>query len=116
MVPGPEIYETTTTITVPLTGFDTDTIARIVTIINNATGYINFFINSTGSNPTLSGTNTLATTAAVLNVATALQQNKEFFQAEAAAFVSVNYPTFSAISEVTRNFAGRFIDAFIYRY
>ena len=69
-VPGPEIYETTTTITVPLTGFDTDTIARIVTIINNATGYINFFINSTGSNPTLSGTNTLATTAAVLNVAT----------------------------------------------
>lgn len=113
-VPGPEIYESTTSISVPLTGFDTDTIARIVTIINNVTGYINFFINSTGSNPTLSGTNTLATTAAVLNVATALQQNKAFFQAEAAAFVSVNYPTFSAISEVTRNFAGRFIDAFTY--
>lgn len=114
LVPGPEIYESTTTITVPLTGFDTDTIARIVTIINNVTGYINFFINSTGSNPTLSGTNSVATAAAVLNVATALQQNKEFFQAEAVAFVSVNYPTFSSSSAYTSNFAGRFIDAFTY--
>jgi hypothetical protein len=113
-VPGPEIYESTTTISVPLTGFDTDTIARIVVMINNMLGYINFFVNSTGTNPTISGTNSVATTAAVLNVATALQQNKAFFQAEAAAFVSVNYPTFSSSSELTRMFAGRFIDAFTY--
>jgi hypothetical protein len=113
-VPGPEIYESTTTVSVPLTGFDTDTISRIVAMINNMISYINFFINSTGSNPTVSGTNSLATTAAVLNVATALQQNKEFFQEEAVAFVSLNFPTYSSSSEFTRTFVGRFIDAFTY--
>ena len=113
-VPGPEIYESTTTITVPLTGFDTDTIARITAIINNMISYINFYVNSTGVNPVVSGTNSVATIAGVLNVATALQQNKEFFQAEAVAFVSLNYPTFSSNSEFTRTIVGRFIDAFTY--
>ena len=113
-VPGPEIYESTTTVSVPLTNFDTDTIARITAIINNMISYINFYVNSTGSNPTVSGTNSLSTIASVLNVATALQQNKEFFQEEAVAFVSANYSTFSSISELTRKFAGRFIDSLIY--
>ena len=114
LVPGPEIYESDSTLSVDLTGFDTDTITRITAIINNMVSYINFYVNSTGSNPTLSGTNSLATDTSILNVATALQQNKAFFQAEAEAFVSVNYPAFSSNSEFTRTFAGRFIDAFTY--
>ena len=114
LVPGPEIYESDSTLSVDLASFDTDTITRITTIINNMISYINFFINSTGSNPTVSGTNSLTTTADVLNVATALQQNKEFFQEEAVAFVSLNYSTFSSNSEFTRTIVGRFIDAFTY--
>jgi hypothetical protein len=114
LVPGPEIYESDSTLSVDLTGFDTDTITRITAMINNMVSYINFYVNSTGSNPTVSGTNSLATDASILNVATALQQNKTFFQAEAEAFVSVNYPAFSSNSEFTRTFAGRFIDAFTY--
>jgi hypothetical protein len=110
---GDEIFASTSTISQQLS-VDSFTIGRVVAIIANMISYINFYVNSTGSNPSITGSNTLNSTAAVLNVATALEQNKRFFQEEAVAFIIANYPTYAFDSELTRDFIGRYIDALQY--
>jgi hypothetical protein len=111
---GAEIFASTTTTVVPLTGFDTDAIARIVANINNMISYINFFVNSTGTNPVVSGTNSISITADVLNVATALEQNKEFFAAEAVAYMQATYSAYNFDSELCKRDVRRYIDALKY--
>ena len=83
-------------------------------MINGGDRYINFFVNSTGTNPIVSGTNSISTTADVLNVATALEQNKEFFAAEAVAYMQTTYSAYNFDSELCKRDVRRYIDALKY--
>jgi hypothetical protein len=86
----------------------------IQTKIANIVAYINFNINSTGSNPTLVGTNTAVTDATYTNTVLQLEANKEFLAAEAVAYMQVNYPLYNFDSELCKRDVRRYIDAFKY--
>jgi hypothetical protein len=112
-LPGPEIFASFDSVSTPLT-VDADTIIRTRLLITNIISYINFYINSTGTNPTLAGTNTATTTTAVVNVATALEQNREFLKEEAVAFMQATYPAYDFDSDLCRRDVDRYIDAWKY--
>lgn len=112
-LPGDEIFASYNTVITPLT-VDADTITRTQLLIANIISYINFYINSTGSNPTLTGTNTATTTTAIVNVATALEQNRQFLKEEAVAFMQATYPAYNFDSDLCRRDVDRYIDAWKY--
>lgn len=112
-LPGAEIFESFNTVITPLT-VDPDTITRTQLLIANIVSYINFYINNTGLNPILSGTNTATTTASIVNVATALEQNREFLKEEAVAFMQATYPEYNFDSDLCRRDVDRYIDAWKY--
>ena len=111
--PGDEIFESFSQTIEPLT-VSSVTITRVSSLINNIISYINFFVNSTGVNPTLTGTNTANTDASILNVATALEQNRAFLEDEAVAFMQANYPLYNFDSELCKRDVSRYIDAWKY--
>ena len=82
--------------------------------ISNIIAYINFYINSTGSNPTLVGTNTAVTNVLYTNTVLQLEANKEFLAAEAVAFMQVTYPAYNFDSDLCKRDVRRYIDAFKY--
>jgi hypothetical protein len=83
-------------------------------LITNIQSYINFFVNSTGSNPTLVGTNTAVTDVGYIKAAQVLEANKEFFAAEAVAFMQTTYPLYNFNSALCRRDVHRYIDAWKY--
>jgi len=76
--------------------------------------YINFNINSTGSNPTLVGTNTAVTAVAYTNTVLQLEANKEFLAAEAVAFIQATYSAYDGDSDRLNRDVRRYVDAFKY--
>ena len=89
-------------------------ITAIQTLILNITAYINFYVNSTGSNPTLVGTNTAVTNVLYTNTVLQLEANKEFLAAEAVAFMQATYPAYDFDSELCKRDVRRYIDAWKY--
>jgi hypothetical protein len=86
----------------------------IQTKITNIIAYINFYVNSTGSNPTLVGTNTAVTDVTYTNTVLQLEANKEFLAAEAVAYMQATYPLYNFDSELCKRDVRRYIDAFKY--
>jgi hypothetical protein len=82
--------------------------------INNIKSYINFYINSTGSNPTLVGTNTAVTSTTYTNTVLVLEANKEFLAAEAVAYMQATFSAYTFDSELCKRDVRRYIDAFKY--
>ena len=89
-------------------------ITEIQTLISNIISYINFYVGSSGSDPTMTGSNTAVTTKAYLDTAELLAANKEFLAAEAAAYTSFTYPTYTFDAESCKRDIKAFIDAWIY--
>jgi hypothetical protein len=87
---------------------------EILELINDIRNYINFFVNSTGSNPTLVGTNEAVSDQSYLNLVQVLEANKEFLAAEAVRFVQVNFPQYSFDSELCKRDIRRYVDAWKY--
>jgi hypothetical protein len=112
-IQGDEIFASSFNTVVLLT-VDASTITRTQGLIANIISYINFYINSTGVNPTLSGTNTATTAPNVINVATALEQNREFLKEEAVAYMQATYPAYNFDSDLCRRDIDRYIDAWKY--
>lgn len=83
-------------------------------LILNIQSYINFFINSSGENPEMIGTNTAITDNGYLNAVTILEANKDFLAAEAVAFMQATYPSYSFDSELCKRDVHRYIDAWKY--
>lgn len=83
-------------------------------LVDNIVAYINFFINSTGSSPSITGTNTLTSTQARINSARVLIANKAFLGAEAVAFMQLTYPSYVFQSDLCKRDVRRYIDAFDY--
>lgn len=61
--------------------------------LQNALDYINFYVNSTGSAPSVTGTNTPIATQAFYDAVNVLEENKEFLAEEAVAYANVTYTT-----------------------
>jgi hypothetical protein len=109
---GLELFNTVTEETNIVT--DPQAATDIQNLIGNIQSYINFFINSSGSNPTLVGTNTAITSTGYLNAVTMLEANKEFLAEEAVAFMQETYPLYNFNSERCRRDVRRYIDAWKY--
>ena len=86
----------------------------IQTKIANMISYINFYVNSSGSNPTLVSTNTAVTTTTFTNTVLQLEANKEFLAAEAVAFIQTVYPAYVFDAELYKTNVRRYIDAWKY--
>ena len=103
-----ELLETVQNLPTGLAGLD------IQALIIDIQDYINFFINSTGSNPVLASTNTAVTTQGYLNAVLVLEANKTFLAAEAVAFMQATYPFYNFNSELCKRDILRYIDAWKY--
>jgi hypothetical protein len=110
---GSEIYQSTIITEVPI-ATSAQAAVDIQNRIIDIQSYINFFLNSTGQNPTLVGTNTAVTTTGYVNAAIVLEANRNFLIAEAIAFMKVIYPLYAFDEEFYRTFIDRCITAWKY--
>jgi hypothetical protein len=110
---GNEVYESTVISEVSISTSPQAAI-DIQNLIVNIQSYINFFVNSTGVNPTLVGTNTAVTTIGYVNAVTVLEANKEFLASEAVAFMQATFPSYVFDSELCKRDVRRYIDAWKY--
>jgi hypothetical protein len=106
-----EIFESTVTQPIPT---NPQTALDIQDLIIDIQNYINFYINSGSTNPTLVGTNTAVTSIGYTNAALVLEANKEFLAEEAVAFMQANYSTYTFDSDRCRRDVRKYIDAFKY--
>jgi len=83
-------------------------------LIIDISNYINFFVNSTGSNPTLVGTNTANEDQGYINAVEVLDANREFFKSEAIAFMKQQFPSYNFDEELCKRDVDRYIDAWAY--
>jgi hypothetical protein len=88
--------------------------SAIQTLILNIQSYINFYINSTGNNPTLISTNTAITSTGYVSAVEVLEANKEFLAAEAVAFMQATYPLYNFDSELCKRDIRSYVDAWKY--
>jgi hypothetical protein len=112
---GNEIYQSSTTSTTAQPRLTSPAAAvAIQNKISNIIAYINFYINSSGSDPSLVSTNTAVTDVTYTNTVLQLEANKEFFAAEAVAFMQATYPAYDFDSDLCKRDVRRYIDAFKY--
>ena len=106
-------YDGPGTVDIPIS---TSTVAAtaIQQKIANMISYINFYINSSGSDPAVVGTNTAITTSTYTNTVQVLQANKEFIAAEAVAFLQSTYSSYSFDSAKLIADVRSYVDAFAY--
>ena len=86
----------------------------IQSLIQNIISYINFFVNSTGLNPVVTGSNIAVTDQGYLNAIQLTEENRDFIVEEAVVFVQVNYPLYNFNEESCKRDLNKFIDAWIY--
>jgi hypothetical protein len=82
--------------------------------IVNMKSYINFYVNSTGSDPTLVGTNTAVTDVTYTNTVLQLEANKEFMAEEAVAYIQAQFPTYVFDTEAYKENVRRYVNAWKY--
>ena len=100
-------------VTQPVT---TDAMAAmdIQALITDITAYINFYVNGTGTEPTLVGTNTAVEDTGYTNSVLVLEANKDFIAAEVAAFISNQYVNLVYDLAQCKRDIRRYVDAFKY--
>jgi hypothetical protein len=60
-----------------------------------AKNYIDYYVNSVGTAPTMTGTNYISTDQNYYNAVNVLEENKEFLAEEAVAYINVTYPAYA---------------------
>jgi hypothetical protein len=110
---GNETYESIIQGEVTVIG-DPQAAIDIQNLITNIISYINFFVDSSGSNPTLVGTNTAVTNLGYTNAARVLEANRKFLIEEAVAFTQLTYPSYEFDEQFYREFIYKLIDAWKY--
>ncbi len=88
--------------------------STVQVLISQIIDYINFYINSTGMEPTVAGSNNLHTEQGYLDAAIYLDYNRNFFAAEAVAYMQATYPSYQFDPEKCIRDVHRYIDAWIY--
>ena len=95
--------------------FATATQGTLLTgLITNATAYINFYINATGSAPTMTGSNAASSLYDVYAAVRQLELNREFIIAEVHAYISLTYPAYTYSLAACARDVSEYIDAFKY--
>jgi len=95
--------------------FATATQGTLLTgLITNATAYINFYINATGSAPTMTGSNAAASLYNVYAAVRQLELNRQFIIAEVHAYIALTYPAYTYSLAACARDVGEYIDAFKY--
>lgn len=81
-------------------------------LVQNAYDYINFYINSSGSAPSISGSNTATESYNRYAAVRQLELNRNFIVAEIHAYIAATYPGYSySIAACSRD-VNEYIDAF----
>ena len=83
-------------------------------LITDITRYIDFYINSTGTNPTLTSTNTATTDDQSLNAVLVLEANKDFLAEESVSFMQATYPSYNFDADRCRRDIKAYVDAWKY--
>lgn len=91
-----------------------EAILEIQTLLSQIQQYISYVIDETGSAVTITGSNTAVTTESYTNTVLVLEANKEFFAAEAAAFIANEFPNYIFDSERFSRDIRSFIDSIKY--
>jgi hypothetical protein len=110
---GNEIYESVITVDTPVVT-SLEAAIDIQQLIIDIQSYINFYINSSGSDPELVGTNTAVTELEYVNAVRVLEANTEFLAAEAVAFMQATYPSYNFDSELCKRDVREYINAWKY--
>ena len=76
--------------------------------------YINYHINSVGTNPTVTGTNTATAVEGYLTAIEVLEANREFLKNEAVAYMELNFPNYDFDSDLCKRDIDRYINAWKY--
>ena len=83
-------------------------------LLDNAIDYIDFYLNSNGSAPTLAGQNNTVDDYDRLAAATLLYKNKEFAVAETLQYITNTYPSYVYDTAACARDIRTYIDAFYY--
>jgi hypothetical protein len=83
-------------------------------LIADIEDYIKYYVNGTGTAPTLSGGNTVTTDQGYLDAIRYLQGNKDFIAEEAVAYMESAYPSYAFDSTLCKRDTRRYVDAWIY--
>ena len=89
-------------------------VVEIRALIDDIIDYINFYINSSGLLPTLTGTNTENTNEIFENAVVVLEANKEFLASEAVAFMQATFPSYNFDPDSCKRDVRAYIDAWKY--
>ena len=90
------------------------TVTNALDLIDDMIQYINFYINSTGSDVTVTGTNTKVTDLEILNTVRVLLANRTFFEKEAVAYMQDNFPDYPFDGVRCARDMRKYIDAIAY--
>jgi hypothetical protein len=93
---------------------DAGTVTQIRNLVTNIKGYISFYINSTGSNPTVVGSNTQSLDNNKINATIILENNKSFIVREAVTYLDLFYANYDIDPQLVNDIVRSFIDAWKY--
>lgn len=108
-----EIYEDYIVVTQTAVG-NTESASAVQTLIGSIINYINYYLASGTTNPTLVGSNIAVTTEAFTDSVLILEANKNFLAEEAVAYMRATFPNYAFDEAVYRMNVHRFIDAWKY--
>jgi hypothetical protein len=86
----------------------------IIDRINDIIQYIDFYVNSNGTDVILVGTNTATIDEGYLNAAIVLEANKEFLAEDAVAYMIETFPSYNFEPDSCKRDIRRYIDAWKY--
>jgi len=93
---------------------DAGTITQIRNLITNIKSYISFYIDSSGSNPAGTGSNTQSLNNDKINATIILENNKSFIVREAVTYLDLFYANYDIDPELVNSIVRSFIDAWKY--
>lgn len=107
---GDEIFQSIVSIENNITS--TPAVANLVVdLIEDIIDYLNFYLNSVGSAPTKTGSNTAIVSADYVNAAIILRDNKNFIAAEAVAYIQQNFPVYNLNIDHYKQDFKRYVEA-----
>jgi hypothetical protein len=110
---GVDVVNLPTFTTIPGTS-DAGTVTQIRNLITNIKSYISFYIDSSGSNPTVTGSNTQSLNNDKINATIILENNKSFIVGEAVAYLDLFYANYDIDPQLVNDIVRSFIDAWKY--
>jgi hypothetical protein len=81
------------------------------TLLTQAKNYIDYYVNSSGSAPAMTGTNYWSTDENYYNAVNVLEENKEFLADEAVGYINTTYPAYVYDTAACKRDVREYVDA-----